>query len=115
MTAQEIDAYLANLDQPKRESLEILRAQILAVVPEAEQVLSHNSPCFKVNGKAIAGFAAFKNHLVYATWGKTVTQVLAAQLEGYVVSKASFQIEIGQKLPDALVAKLIAARLAEIG
>jgi len=115
MTAQEIDDYLAALDEPKRQTLSALRAQILDVIPDAEQVLSHNSPCFKIKGKAVAGFGAFKNHVVYATWGKNVTEVLAEDLKGYVVSKASFQIEIGAKLSDDLAAKLIATRIAEIG
>jgi uncharacterized protein YdhG (YjbR/CyaY superfamily) len=115
MTAQEIDEYLAALDQAKRDTLSTLRAQILKVIPDAEQVLSHNAPCFKIKGKAVAGFGAFKSHVVYATWGKNVTEVLASELAGYVVSKASFQIQIGDKLPDQLVEKLIAARLAEIG
>jgi uncharacterized protein YdhG (YjbR/CyaY superfamily) len=35
------------------------------VVPEAEQVISYRVPAFRVDGKTVAGFTAFKNHLSY--------------------------------------------------
>lgn len=61
MAEAEIDAYLAALDEPRRSTLEELRASIVEVVPNAEQCLSYGAPAFKVQGKAVAGFAAFKN------------------------------------------------------
>jgi hypothetical protein len=63
MSATEVDEYLDRLDEPKRSTLRRLRRDILAVVPDAEQGISYAVPAFKVAGKTIAGFAAFKNHL----------------------------------------------------
>ena len=34
-------------------------------VPDADQGLSYGMPAFKVQGKTVAGFAAFTNHLSY--------------------------------------------------
>ena len=65
MTAAEIDAYLADVDEPGRDTLEALRRSILAVVPDAEQCLSYGVPGFRVHGKVVAGFAAFTHHLSY--------------------------------------------------
>jgi hypothetical protein len=42
----EIDAYLAVLDEPKRSTLEALRKAILAAVADAEQCLSYGMPAF---------------------------------------------------------------------
>jgi uncharacterized protein YdhG (YjbR/CyaY superfamily) len=56
---------LATLEAPKRSPLEALRQSILEILPEAEQCISYGVPAFKVNGKAVAGFAAFKDHLSY--------------------------------------------------
>jgi hypothetical protein len=61
----EVDRYLVDLEAPKRSTLEVLRASILEVVPEAEQCISYGVPAFKVAGKTVAGFAAFKRHLSY--------------------------------------------------
>ena len=65
VSAQEIDQYLDALEEPKRTTLARLRQTILNIVPEAEQGISYGVPAFKVRGKTIAGFAAFKNHLSY--------------------------------------------------
>ena len=65
MGAEEVDAYLAELDEPKRSTLEAVRRSIRAAVPEAEEGISYGMPAFRVDGKVVAGFAAFKNHLAY--------------------------------------------------
>ena len=65
MAPQDIDSYLATVDEPRRTTLEELRRSILAVIPDAEQCISFGMPAFKVRGKTVAGFAAFKNHLSY--------------------------------------------------
>jgi uncharacterized protein YdhG (YjbR/CyaY superfamily) len=61
----EIDHYLAALEEPKQSTLAALRQSILAVIPDAEQCISYGLPAFRVQGKVIAGFGAFKNHLSY--------------------------------------------------
>ena len=65
MSAQEIDQYLEALEEPKRGTLALLRQRILDVLPDAEQGMSYGVPSFKVRGKTVAGFAAFKDHLSY--------------------------------------------------
>lgn len=114
MSSAEIDAYLAALDEPRRSTLEAVRRSILEVVPEAEQGISYGAPVFKVRGKAVAGFAAFKNHLTYAPHSGTVTAALGTELDGYVVSKGSFQFAVDTPLPKELVARLVEVRLSEI-
>ncbi|MEN0014501.1 MAG: DUF1801 domain-containing protein, partial [Solirubrobacteraceae bacterium] len=65
MSAAEIDAYLATLDEPKRTTLTALRDTLAELVPDAEQCISYSMPAFRLDGKVVAGFAAFKNHLSY--------------------------------------------------
>lgn len=65
MTKLDVEEYLAALEETKRNTLEKLRRRILQVIPDAEQCISYGMPAFKVEGKVIAGFAAFKNHLSY--------------------------------------------------
>jgi hypothetical protein len=65
VSAEEIDRYLDALAEPKRATLAGLRQTILGILPGAEQGISYGVPAFKVGGKTIAGFAAFKNHLSY--------------------------------------------------
>jgi uncharacterized protein YdhG (YjbR/CyaY superfamily) len=61
MSKREVDKYIASLEEPKRGTLEVLRRTILDIIPEAEECISYGMPAFKLEGKVIAGFAAFKN------------------------------------------------------
>jgi uncharacterized protein YdhG (YjbR/CyaY superfamily) len=65
VSTREIDDYLDALEEPKRSTLAQLRDTIMSVVPDADQGISYGMPAFKLRGKTVAGFAAFKNHLSY--------------------------------------------------
>jgi uncharacterized protein YdhG (YjbR/CyaY superfamily) len=113
MSNAEIDDYLDQLAEPKRSTLEQLRRDILSVVPDAEQCLSYAVPGFKVAGKTIAGFAAFKNHLSYLPHSGSVFPELADDLAAYQKSTGALRFAVDQPLPRELVAKMIAIRLRQ--
>jgi uncharacterized protein YdhG (YjbR/CyaY superfamily) len=115
MSVEEVDNYLTSLDQRKRRTLQTLRRTILEVVPDAEQVISYRVPAFRVQGKVVAGFAAFKDHLSYLPFSGSVLNQLADQLTGYTMTKSALHFAIDQPLPKSLVENLIAVRLEEIG
>ena len=79
MSKDEVDRYLAALEEPKRSTLDALRRTILDIVPEAEQCISYGVPAFRLQGKVIAGFAAFKNHLSYLPHSGSVFLSLVTQ------------------------------------
>lgn len=114
MTAQEIDGYLAGLDEPKRGTLQALRETILEIVPDAEQGLSYGSPAFRLHGKVVAGFAAFKNHLSYLPHSGSVLPEIGDDLAAYRGTKSSLHFPIDRPLSRPLVEKLIAIRLRQI-
>jgi uncharacterized protein YdhG (YjbR/CyaY superfamily) len=113
MSAQEIDQYLDGLEEQKRAALAQLRETILAVLPDAEQGISYNLPAFKIRGKVIAGFAAFKNHLSYLPHSGSVFPRLKDELAGYTTTTGSLHFDIDRGLPAPLVEKLIAVRLSQ--
>jgi uncharacterized protein YdhG (YjbR/CyaY superfamily) len=113
MSAAVVDEYLHRLDEPKRSTLSQLRRDILAVIPDAEQCLSYAVPGFKVAGKTIAGFAAFKNHLSYLPHSGSVFPELAQELTGYERSLGALRFPIDKPLPAKLVTDLIAVRLRQ--
>ena len=114
MSSEEVDEYLDALEEPKRGTLGALRRTILEIVPQAEQVISYRVPAFRVNGRTVAGFAAFKTHLSYLPFSGSVLGQLAGELEGYEMTKSSLHFPVDQPLPKALVQKLIDVRLAEV-
>jgi uncharacterized protein YdhG (YjbR/CyaY superfamily) len=114
VSAEEVDAYLLGIEEPKRGTLEALRRTILEIVPEAEQTISYRVPAFRVGRRTIAGFAAFKHHLSYLPFSGSVLPQLSDELEGYTATKSALHFPVDRPLPKTLVQKLIAARLAEV-
>ena len=113
MPRNEIDAYLDALEEPKRSTLARLRDTIMAVVPDAEQCISYGMPAFRLRGKTVAGFAAFKNHLSYLPHSGSVIPQLGKELEGHTSTKGSVHFPVDEPLPEGLVRKLLAVRMAQ--
>src|ERR1700694_5528116 len=113
MSVSDIDEYLDRRPEPKRSTLTQLRLDIVAVVPDAEQCISYAVPGFKVAGKTIAGFAAFKHHLSYLPHSGSVFPELAEELAGYQKSTGALRFPVDPPLPHEVVEKLIAVRLAQ--
>jgi uncharacterized protein YdhG (YjbR/CyaY superfamily) len=110
MSKQEVDDYLASLEEPKRSTLEALRQTILDVVPDAEQCISYGAPAFRLQGKVIAGFAAFKNHLSYLPHSGSVFPELGSEISKYPTSSGALRFPVDEALPEALVKKLVTIR-----
>jgi uncharacterized protein YdhG (YjbR/CyaY superfamily) len=113
MSSAEIDEYLADLDEPKQSTLQRLRETILEVVPEAEEGISYQLPAFRLDGKVIAGFAAFKNHLSYLPHSGSVFPALEDDVAPYKTSKGALQFPIDSPLPKPLVERLVRVRIAQ--
>ncbi len=115
MSVKQVDEYLRGLEEPKRSTLEALRRSILEVVPDAEQVISYRVPAFRVGGKTVAGFAAFRDHMSYLPFSGSVLSQLADELEGYTMTKSALHFPVDRSLSKELVERLITVRLAEAG
>jgi uncharacterized protein YdhG (YjbR/CyaY superfamily) len=115
VSRRDIDQYLATLDEPKRSTLEALRTSILEIVPEAEQTISYGMPAFRVSGKTVAGFAAFKNHLSYLPHSGSVLSEVDDDLAGYERSRGALRFAIDEPLPKPLVRKLVITRMRQLG
>jgi uncharacterized protein YdhG (YjbR/CyaY superfamily) len=113
MSRAEVDRYLAELDEPKRTTLGALRDTILEVIPDAEEGISYGLPAFRVDGKVIAGFAAFKHHLSYLPHSGSVFPELRDELSGYTTSTGALRFPVDAALPRALVERLIRVRMSQ--
>ncbi len=114
MSSRKVDIYLAAVDKPQRLTLQQLRKTILEILPHAEEVISYGCPGYKLNGKIICGFDAFKNHCSYFPHSSLVIPELKLELEKYNTSKGAIQFSIEKPLPKYLVKKLIAVRIRQL-
>jgi len=111
MSSEEIDAYLATLDEPQRSTLGALRQTIMEIVPDAEQIISYGVPAFRVEGKVIGGFAAYKQHLSYFPHSGSVLPELKADVKRYATSKGTLRFALDRPLAKPLVEKLLGVRM----
>ena len=114
MSKRELDDYLAKVAEPGRTTLQKLRDTIVSIIPDAEQGISYQVPAFRLHGKVVAGFAAFKNHLGYLPFSGSVFPALRDELTGYVTTSGSLHFPLDKPLPKRLVKKLIDVRIKQV-
>jgi len=107
-----IDAYLAGLSKEKRAALQKLRKTIRAAAPQAEECISYQIPAFRLNG-LLVGFGATANHCAFFLMSSTTVAAHKDELADYSTSKGTIRFQPDRPLPDALVRKLVKARIAE--
>lgn len=109
---QTIDAYIALQPKATQARLQQLRELIKSVVPQAEETISYNMPAFKYHG-ILVGFAAWKKHLGFYPWNGHTVQEFASELEGFSTSSGAIQLPFAEKLPVALIKKIVIKRTIE--
>ena len=117
MSASEspIGTHLERFEPPQRDTLSSLRETLRELLPDAEECISYNMPCFKVDGVAVAGFDGFKKHCSYFPHsGNIVGQVSGIPTWCTVASSGTLQFPVDRALPKAVVRRLVQARLREI-
>lgn len=67
-TDARIDAYIDKAQPFARPILAHVRALVHKAVPDAEETIKWSMPHFVVNGKNLAGMAAFKAHASFGIW-----------------------------------------------
>lgn len=109
-----IDDYLASVeDDDKRRALEELRASIRSIIPRAEECISYNMPAFRIDGEVVAGFLATAKGCSYYPFSGSTLRTLAEDVASYEQSKGSLHFSPKQRLPKAMIRKLLKTRMAE--
>jgi uncharacterized protein YdhG (YjbR/CyaY superfamily) len=107
-----VDAYIKNYPAATQQLLNQMRAAIKKAAPKAEEMISYGLAAYKYLGKPLVYFGGYANHIgFYATAGGH--QVFKKELAKYKQGKGSVQFPVTEKLPLALVEKIVKLRVAE--
>ncbi len=107
-----IDEYILSFPHEVQVLLGQVRATIKLAAPEAMEYIGYGMPAYKLSGKPLVYFAAFKNHIgFYAT--PTGHSAFANELSIYKQGKGSVQFPLNKPLPLELISRIVAFRVME--
>lgn len=92
--------------------LKKVRTAIKNAAPGAEEKISYKIPIYILNGHLVAFFAA-KNHSSFVTMSSNVIKNLNKEIKPFKVSGTTIHFTADNPLPDALVKKIVKARMKE--
>lgn len=112
-----IDAYLSGIAPDARTLLDGFRRRIEAMLPGSHPCISYGMPAYRVGGKVVAGFAAWKAHGSFYPHSGGIVPAFATDLSalGLTHTKSAVHFTAQTPLPDDLLRRMIAARCAEAG
>ncbi len=110
---QNVDEYFASIAEEWIPALRRLRETIQATVPDATETIYYGMPAFKVHGRTLVSYAAFKDHCSLYPMSMDVIHAYEDELEPYRTSTGTLQFTPKRPIPKALVRKIVKARVAE--
>jgi uncharacterized protein YdhG (YjbR/CyaY superfamily) len=104
---------MAELAEPERTALEKLRAQIREAAPGAVEQISYQMPAFKLDGRFLVSFAAFRDHCSLFPASNDVMDQLGDELRPYFAGKGTLRFTADKPIPARLVKKIVKLRIEE--
>jgi uncharacterized protein YdhG (YjbR/CyaY superfamily) len=118
MTTTAVDAYFSAIPDPaKWAALQDLRACLQALLPEHVECVSYAMPGFRQpgpKGRVVAGYAAFSRNCGYYPHSGNIIPQFKAELAAWKTTDGAIQFTPAHPLPQDLIARLVAARRAEL-
>jgi uncharacterized protein YdhG (YjbR/CyaY superfamily) len=108
-----VEAYFRSLPDHQRAALQRLRDAIAGAVPEAEEAIAWSMPAFRLGGKALVGYAAFKDHYSFFPMSTAAIDAHRSELGEHVTGKGTISFAYGERLPVGVVKKVVKMRVAE--
>ncbi|MCA9837323.1 MAG: DUF1801 domain-containing protein [Trueperaceae bacterium] len=107
-----VDEYIATFSPDTQELLQSIRDTVLKAAPEATEAISYQMPTFKLKGKNLVHFAAFKNHIGFYPTPNGIEE-FKEELSQYKGAKGSVQFPLDQPIPYDLISRVVAFRVGE--
>jgi uncharacterized protein YdhG (YjbR/CyaY superfamily) len=112
--AENVAAYIAGFPRSVQTALKRVRSIIRKAVPGADETISYQIPAYKLHGKPVIYFAAFKEHYSVYPSNARLVKALKDKLEGYEMSKGTIRFPLSEPVPVKLIEGIAKFRAKEV-
>ena len=108
-----VSEYIAAQPKAVQGVLRSVRGAIRKAVPAAQESISYGIPTFKLNGRAMLYFAAWKQHFsIYPSNARLVAAL--PELSRYEMSKGTIRVPLEESVPLRLITRIARFRAREV-
>ena len=112
MSAMTIDDYIKAASDRARPVLKKIRSIVRKAAPDATETISYRMPAFKLEGRILVYFAAFKNHIGLFPPVRGDARIEKA-LKPYAGEKGNLRFPFDEPMPYALIERIVKLRVKQ--
>jgi uncharacterized protein YdhG (YjbR/CyaY superfamily) len=109
-----IDAYIAAFPREVQSLLNRVRNIIRKAVPGADEGISYGIPTYKLHGRPVIYFAAWKQHYSLYPSSDSLAEAFRDELSAYEVNKGTIRFPLSEPVPAKLIAAVAKFRAKEV-
>ena len=112
MAAKTIDDYISAASDRARPVLKKIRAIVRKAAPDATEAISYGIPTFKLDGRVLVHFAAFKNHIGLYPPVKGDARIEKATAQ-YAGEKGNLRFPLDEPIPYDLIERIVKVKVRQ--
>jgi uncharacterized protein YdhG (YjbR/CyaY superfamily) len=109
-----IDDYIASYPEDVQTILREVRKTIRQAAPDAVETVSYQIPTYKLNGRPLIYFAAWKRHISVYPLPPGGDESFERQMDEYRTGKGTAHFPLDKPIPYDLIRKMVGLHLARI-
>ncbi len=94
------------LPDDRRVVMERLRTTIRSAAPDATEAISYNMPAFRLHGRFLVSYEAFKRHYSLFPWSDGMVEELGEEMKPCAIGKGTIRFPADDSIPFELVERL---------
>jgi uncharacterized protein YdhG (YjbR/CyaY superfamily) len=114
VSASDVPSHFASQPEAVQGVLKRVRRTIRKAVPGADELISYNLPTFKLNGRPVIYFAAWRQHYSLSPSTHRLVAAFKDDLAPYEVNKGTIRFPLSEPVPVKLIEAIAKFRAKEV-
>jgi uncharacterized protein YdhG (YjbR/CyaY superfamily) len=114
VSEREVDDYIAGLPEAKQSTMRNVRQWVREAAPDADEVITYKMPGFKISGRFLVSYDAYKNHYSIFPGSDGVARAMGTDIEPFLTGKGTISFTGEKPLTETQVKGIVKARLVEV-